>query len=56
MHELWHSVPETGLGFNKYTIDELLGIELDIVLRWVFHKKLNPAISSFQDLRMRTAQ
>ena len=25
-----HSVPETGLGFKKYTIDELLGIELDM--------------------------
>ena len=25
-----HSVPETGLGFKKYTIDELWGIELDM--------------------------
>ena len=30
LYPLGHSVPEAGLGFEKYTMDKLLGIDLDM--------------------------
>ena len=48
--------PWNRFSVQKYTIDELLGIELDRSSDEFFIKKLNPAISSFKNLRMRSTE